>query len=99
MNSPTSIAESVAAGTRALAAHSDSPRLDAELLLGKVLGLPRSALIARDADPVAAELRRAYEGLIARRAHGAPLAYLTGCREFWSLTLDVTPAVLVPRPE
>jgi hypothetical protein len=49
MNAAPSIAESVASGARALAAHSDSPRLDAELLLGKVLGLPRSALIARDA--------------------------------------------------
>jgi release factor glutamine methyltransferase len=99
MNAVTSIAESVATGTRALAPHSDSPRLDAELLLGKVLGLPRSALIARDHEPVAAQCRRAYEELIARRAHGAPVAYLTGSREFWSLTLEVTAAVLVPRPE
>jgi len=99
MNSPSSIAESVAAGTRALTPHSESPRLDAELLLGKVLGLPRSALIAHNDEPVAAQYARAYEGLIAQRAQGAPVAYLTGSREFWSLTLDVTPAVLVPRPE
>jgi release factor glutamine methyltransferase len=99
MNSSTTIAESVAAGARALTTHSDSPRLDAELLLGKVLGLSRSALIARDDEPVSAECRRAYAGMIARRAHGAPVAYLTGSREFWSLTLKVTPAVLVPRPE
>jgi release factor glutamine methyltransferase len=99
MNAVTSIAESVAAGARALAPHSDSPRLDAELLLGKVLGLPRSALIARDDEAVAAQYARAYEELIAQRAHGVPVAYLTGSREFWSLTLDVTPAVLVPRPE
>jgi release factor glutamine methyltransferase len=99
MNAAPSIAESVASGARALAAHSDSPRLDAELLLGKVLGLPRSALIARDAEPVAAQCRRAYEDLIARRSRGAPVAYLTGSREFWSLTLEVTPDVLVPRPE
>jgi release factor glutamine methyltransferase len=99
MNAVINIADSVAAGARALAAHSDSPRLDAELLLGKVLGLPRSALIARDHEPVAAQYASAYEDLIARRAHGAPVAYLTGSREFWSLTLEVTPAVLVPRPE
>jgi release factor glutamine methyltransferase len=99
MTSPTTIAESVAAGTRALTTYSDSPRLDAELLLGKVLGLPRAALFARDAEVVSAESRRAYAGMIARRAAGAPVAYLTGSREFWSLTLNVTPAVLVPRPE
>jgi release factor glutamine methyltransferase len=99
MNHLTTIAESVAAGARALTAHSDSPRLDAELLLGKVLGLSRAALIARDAEAVSAECSRAYAGMIARRAHGAPVAYLTGSREFWSLTLNVTPAVLVPRPE
>lgn len=99
MNPSTTIAESVAAGARALNLHSDSPRLDAELLLAKVLGLSRPALIARGAEPVAAECRRAYAGMIARRAHGEPVAYLTGNREFWSLSLTVTPAVLVPRPE
>jgi release factor glutamine methyltransferase len=99
MNSMTTIAESVAAATRALTPHSDSPRLDAELLLGTVLGLSRTALIARDDEQVTADCQRAYVGLIARRAAGAPVAYLTGSREFWSLTLHVTPAVLVPRPE
>jgi release factor glutamine methyltransferase len=99
MNSLTTIAESVAAAARALTAHSDSPRLDAELLLGTVLGLSRTALIARDDQLVTADCQRAYMGMIARRAAGAPVAYLTGSREFWSLTLHVTPAVLVPRPE
>jgi release factor glutamine methyltransferase len=79
--------------------HSDSPRLDAEILLCQVLKVPRSALIVRGADPIAVESRHAYERLIARRVHGAPIAYLTGTREFWSLELTVTPDVLVPRPE
>jgi release factor glutamine methyltransferase len=78
---------------------SESPRLDAELLLGKILGLPRSGLIAHGEDPVAEEQEQAYAGLIERRLQGAPVAYLTGTREFWSLALRVTPAVLVPRPE
>jgi release factor glutamine methyltransferase len=99
MNAVATIAESVAAAARALAQYSDSPRLDAEMLLGKVLGLSRSALIARDNELLEPQCRRAYEELITRRTHGAPVAYLTGSREFWSLTLDVTPAVLVPRPE
>jgi release factor glutamine methyltransferase len=84
---------------RTLGGHSDSPRLDAELLLCKVLRISRSALIVRAADTIAAESRRAYEHLIAQRVQGAPVAYLTGTREFWSLELTVSPNVLVPRPE
>jgi release factor glutamine methyltransferase len=73
--------------------------LDAELLLAHALGTTRARLIASAQAPVeAADLRR-YHALIERRAAGEPLAYLTGWREFWSLRLAVTPAVLVPRPE
>jgi release factor glutamine methyltransferase len=86
-------------GTRALDGSSDSARLDAELLLGKILGLPRTGLIAHGNDPVEVERERAYANLIDERLRGAPVAYLTGTREFWSLALRVTPAVLVPRPE
>jgi release factor glutamine methyltransferase len=86
-------------GVCALQAMSESPRLDAELLLGHVLGLSRAGLIARGSEPVAMISERAYADLIDRRLQGAPVAYLTGTREFWSLPLTVTPAVLVPRPE
>lgn len=86
-------------GASSLRNLSDSPRLDAELLLGCVLGLSRAGLIARGDDSVAAEREQAYADLIHRRLQGAPVAYLTGTREFWSLPLTVTPAVLVPRPE
>ena len=86
-------------GARSLQTQSDSPRLDAELLLGKVLGLSRAGLMARSNEPVAMQSEQAYSDLIERRLHGAPVAYLTGTREFWSLPLTVTPAVLVPRPE
>jgi len=84
---------------RTLAQHSDSPRLDAELLLGKVLGVARSQLIVRGSDCIAADELHLYENLIDQRVKGAPIAYLTGTREFWSLALKITPAVLVPRPE
>ena len=94
-----SVIDNLQRGARSLRDVSDSPRLDAELLLGCVLGLPRAGLMARSDEPVAAERERAYEGLIDRRLQGAPVAYLTGTREFWSLPLTVTPAVLVPRPE
>jgi release factor glutamine methyltransferase len=93
------IADSLSLGTRKLTPHSDSPRLDAEMLLGKLLGLSRAALIAHDDTALAADSERAYADMIAQRRAGVPVAYLTGTREFWSLTLSVSPAVLVPRPE
>src|ERR1700691_5728185 len=93
------VAETLRVAAGALAQHSESPRLDAELLLGKVLGVGRSQLIARGDEPVAGDAWETYQTLIERRASGAPIAYLTGTREFWSLALKITPEVLVPRPE
>jgi release factor glutamine methyltransferase len=86
-------------GILKLTERSDSPELDAEVLLSTVLGITRTALIVRSGEEVAAESERAYRELISRRADGEPVAYLTGRREFWSLPLKVTPAVLVPRHE
>ena len=94
-----SVVELLRSGTRTLERGSDSARLDAELLLGALLGASRAGLIARSEEPVAPGHERAFAGLIARRLQGAPVAYLTGVREFWSLPLKVSPAVLVPRPE
>ncbi|MDB6084895.1 MAG: release factor glutamine methyltransferase [Gammaproteobacteria bacterium] len=99
MTNMDTVGESLQMAIGALSTHSDSPRLDAELLLCKVLNLSRSALIVRDSDPITRESGDAYRALIARRLQGAPVAYLTGTREFWSLELAVTPDVLVPRPE
>jgi release factor glutamine methyltransferase len=76
-----------------------SARLDAEVLLAHVLQQPRSVLIADAERMASAEQTARYGRLIERRAAGEPLAYLTGEREFWSLPLLVTPAVLIPRPE
>lgn len=95
----STVAEILRSGARALEGHSDSPRLDAELLLGKTLTLSRSGLIAHGNEPVASGCETAYAGLIGQRRRGVPIAYLTGIQEFWSLPLRVTPAVLVPRPE
>lgn len=74
-------------------------RLDAELLLAHVLDAPRASVVARDERVLTPEEQGDFENLVARRLAGEPLAYLTGTREFWSLELEVTPAVLVPRPE
>jgi release factor glutamine methyltransferase len=67
--------------------------------MGRVLGLSRAALIARGEEVLATEARSDFSRLLARRLAGHPVAYLTGTREFWSMALSVTPAVLVPRPE
>src|ERR1700722_2215102 len=93
------VGETLRSAAQSLHPHSDSPRLDAEVLLGKILGVSRAGLIARGDDLIAADRERAYASLLERRLQGAPVAYLTGTREFWSLPLKVTPAVLVPRPE
>lgn len=86
-------------GTSQIAAVSTSPRIDAELLLARVLGVGRSHLRAWPEKTVASLQRREFEVLVHHRARGAPVAYLTGEREFWSLSLRVTPDTLVPRPE
>jgi release factor glutamine methyltransferase len=86
-------------GVGSLSLHSGSPQLDAEVLLSSVLGVDRAALIARGSDLLADRDLRLYRDLLEQRRRGMPVAYLTGRREFWSLPLKVTPAVLVPRPE
>jgi release factor glutamine methyltransferase len=73
--------------------------LDAQLLLAHALGCARSAVLARGSEPMAPARIAALAPLLERRARGEPLAYITGRREFWSLELQVTAAVLVPRPE
>ena len=72
---------------------------DADLILSAALERPRAWLIAHDRDPAAPEQAHAARALAARRRGGEPIAYLLGRREFWSLDLDVSPAVLIPRHE
>ena len=78
---------------------SDSPRLDAELLLARALDLPRSYLYAHPDDVLDDAAVTRYFDAVEKRREGRPLAHITGEKEFWSLALDVGPAVLVPRPE
>lgn len=77
----------------------DSPRLDAELLLGHVLGRPRGWLWSHPEAEVPADTAAQFAALLHRRAAREPLAYLLGEWEFYGRTFTVTPAVLVPRPE
>lgn len=73
--------------------------LDAQTLLAHALGKDRTYLIVNYHEPLAAEIRQVYEALIERRAAGEPLQYITGRQEFFGLDFEVTPAVLIPRPE
>jgi release factor glutamine methyltransferase len=77
----------------------DSPRLDAELLLACCLDKNRSYLYAWPDVIPPADIQARFRDLLARRMAGEPVAYLLGEREFWSLPLAVTPATLIPRPE
>ncbi|EMN8582392.1 TPA: peptide chain release factor N(5)-glutamine methyltransferase [Klebsiella aerogenes] len=78
---------------------SDSPRRDAEILLGHVTGKARTWILAFDETVLTAEQLAELEALLARRANGEPVAHLVGQREFWSLPLFVSPATLIPRPD
>lgn len=77
----------------------ESPRRDAEILLGHVSGKTRTFILAFDETPLAQADEAALEALLARRAGGEPVAHLVGRREFWSLPLRVSPVTLIPRPD
>ena len=73
--------------------------LDAELLLCHVLGKNRAYLRTWPERELSAKQSEQFEQLLERRSKGEPIAYILGCQEFWSLSLRVTPATLIPRPE
>ena len=78
---------------------SESPRLDAEVLLAEAIGCQRIELYTAYETVPADNARTAFRQLVRRRAEGTPVAYLVGRREFYSLPFRVTPDVLIPRPE
>ena len=78
---------------------SDSPELDARVLLAHVLDVEPAFLYAHSEDPLNPAQRSAFQAALARRAAGEPVAYIIGQKGFYDLDLITTPAVLVPRPE
>ena len=83
-----------------LAKHgSESPRLDAEVLLAEARACQRIELYTAYAEPASDATRTAFRELVRRRAEGTPVAYLVGRREFYAMPFRVTPDVLIPRPE
>jgi release factor glutamine methyltransferase len=90
------VREALAAAARRLAPHSDTARLDAELIMAHALGTSREELLLKRLDD---EPPPAFEPLLARREAGEPVAYITGRRAFWTIELEVGPGALVPRPD
>lgn len=100
----TQAAATLASARQALAeslrkAGIDSAEADARLLIAHALDVDRSELVANGARPLNARELHAIEALAVRRLKHEPVARILGGKEFWSLMLDVTPAVLVPRPD
>ncbi|MHC5539419.1 peptide chain release factor N(5)-glutamine methyltransferase [Singulisphaera rosea] len=77
----------------------ESPRLDAEVLLAHILKWERVKLYTHFEEEIGETARAGYRELVRRRSEGMPVAYLVGRKEFYSLTLAVSPAVLIPRPD
>ena len=96
---PVRLRQLLMRGIEALRPHETNAPLAAEVLLAHVLNRSRAALITQGELPIEPALATRYRALVDLRVAGEPIAYLTGQREFWSLPLHVTPAVLIPRPE
>jgi release factor glutamine methyltransferase len=94
-----SISDALHTATLLLERTSASARLDAELLLEYVTGLSRTDFRAAPERALPAAAGWSFQQLIRRRLQGEPVAYIRGHQEFWSLLLEVSPAVLIPRPE
>ncbi len=90
------VAESLRTATNLLTGISDTPRLDAELLMAHALGVARQDVLLDPARYVVPEL---YAHLVARRMAHEPIAYIVGYRDFWTLRIAVGPGVLIPRPD
>ncbi|MCY4466372.1 MAG: peptide chain release factor N(5)-glutamine methyltransferase [Chloroflexi bacterium] len=92
------IREALQLGRQRLA-NSDSPYLDAQLLLLRALDVERAFLFAHPEQILPSAQQRDYQNWLARRAAGEPVAYILGDKGFYDIELRVTPAVLIPRPE
>jgi release factor glutamine methyltransferase len=96
----TEVSKLIDEGSARLQRAAEDPRREAQILLGAALGRSPAWLIAHAMERVLdCEATDRYEAYVTRRAHGEPIAYILAAREFWSLPLEVTPDVLIPRPE
>jgi release factor glutamine methyltransferase len=98
--SPATVKQAISAASERLrASGSPSPRLDAEILLGEVLGLRREALYANGELPLDAADQARFEGFVRRREAHEPIAYISGRKAFRTIELQVDRHTLIPRPE
>ena len=96
----TTIADLLREGSERLrASGSPTARLDTELLLGHVLGVERTTIVAHPESPVGPEAEARFRADLDRRAAGEPVAYIRGIKEFHGLAFTVDPRALIPRPE
>lgn len=93
------IQSALSEASRVLAASSDSPELDAEILLCLILEKNRSYLRSWPKKQLHAQQRLQFKTFLKQRQQGTPIAYITGQREFWSREFKVNPDVLIPRPD
>ncbi len=96
---PLTIAEALKQATEKLTPVSDTPRLDAEVLLGHVLKKDRVHFLTWPEEPLSQLTQKKFLELVERRIQGEPIAYITDVQEFWSLKLRVSADTLIPRPE
>lgn len=92
----TAISRALSRATEQLGRTSDTPRLDAELLMAAALGIGRDRLILNSPR---GEVPLTFVSYIERRSQGEPVAYITGQRAFWTVDLEVGPGALIPRPD
>jgi release factor glutamine methyltransferase len=92
----TAISRALGRATEQLSKTSDTPRLDAEVLMAAALSISRDRLLLSNPNGQAPE---AFYQFIERRAKGEPVAYITGQRAFWTIDLAVGPGALIPRPD
>jgi release factor glutamine methyltransferase len=96
---PLTIAVNLKTAKDKLSLITESPLLEAEILLAHILKQPRIYLHTWPERMLSADEQQQFDEIIQRRSHREPIAYITGIKEFWSLELVVNPDVLIPRPE
>jgi len=90
------VREALAAAAARLGAASETPRLDAEVLMAHALGIERETMLLAGCDGPAPA---SFDSLVARRLAHEPVAYITGRKAFWTIELEVGPGALIPRPD
>lgn len=98
-NTSVTIADALKMAESKISADSDTPKLDAEILLCHVLKCNKTYLFTWSDKTINEADKQQFISLVESRIEGHPIAHLIGQREFWTLTLNVNPSTLIPRPD